>query len=358
MARSNEELDAQPGTVALRITSLLIVIALGFYILGAMGAESLDPRVVVTFLSREIPGLVMYQLNLIHKSFIDYNLLGIFASLTFILTVGSSLSLLLFEIVFFSIKHNSFHAGWRSSSLYRLIYGDKSERTDIYLYVYYCLGFDRFAVAALGLLGPFFIYGLLVNGRSLGFGESLPPLLAFLAFVLMNDFFGYWFHRIAHKTPALWELHKFHHGALSMNFITAHRNHPFEVVMQLPLKAIPIIVLGPQLHEYLIYSALHHFIILLQHSTFTVSFGPLERVFVSPRFHQVHHSMKPEHFDKNFGVMFAFWDDLFGSRYRGKQFHPAYGVTENYFNQDGFVHDVYQPIRRFYRALIYPSEIK
>jgi sterol desaturase/sphingolipid hydroxylase (fatty acid hydroxylase superfamily) len=245
----------------------------------------------------------------------------------------------------------SLRASWEQSSLYRIIFGEESERTDLYLYLYYCFSLDRFVVASLGLLGPFFIFGLLINGVGLGLAKSWPPLAQFVAYVLLSDFLNYWFHRIAHTAPSLWELHKFHHGATSMNFITAHRNHPMEVAMQLPIRAVPIVVLGPGVHDYLLYTAVHHLVILLQHSNFNVTFGMLERVFVSPRFHLVHHSMKPEHFDKNFGVVFSFWDDLFRTRYTGADSISTYGVTGNYFNRKGFAHDLRVPFVRFGKAL-------
>ena len=56
----------------------------------------------------------------------------------------------------------------------------------------------------------------------------------------------------------------------------------------------------------------HH----LQHSHVWLSFGPvLNRIYISPAQHQIHHSSDPRHRDKNFGVKFAVWDTLFGTLY-------------------------------------------
>jgi sterol desaturase/sphingolipid hydroxylase (fatty acid hydroxylase superfamily) len=42
-----------------------------------------------------------------------------------------------------------------------------------------------------------------------------------------------------------------------------------------------------------------------------VHFGPLRHVLVDNRFHRIHHSLEERHFDKNFGITFSLWDQLF-----------------------------------------------
>ncbi|MCS6901805.1 MAG: sterol desaturase family protein, partial [Polyangiaceae bacterium] len=52
----------------------------------------------------------------------------------------------------------------------------------------------------------------------------------------------------------------------------------------------------------------------LRHSQVWLSFGPvLERVWLSPAQHQIHHSVDPQHHDKNFGEALAIWDALAGT---------------------------------------------
>jgi sterol desaturase/sphingolipid hydroxylase (fatty acid hydroxylase superfamily) len=48
----------------------------------------------------------------------------------------------------------------------------------------------------------------------------------------------------------------------------------------------------------------------------------LEKLFLSPAAHQIHHSVAIEHYDKNFGVCLAIWDHLWKTH-----FHP-HNVTE------------------------------
>ncbi|NCG18569.1 MAG: hypothetical protein GWP91_06115, partial [Rhodobacterales bacterium] len=54
----------------------------------------------------------------------------------------------------------------------------------------------------------------------------------------------------------------------------------------------------------------------LRHSQHGMSFGPyLSYLFSSPSMHHIHHSTNREHIDKNFAIVFSFWDWIFGSFY-------------------------------------------
>ncbi|RYE40116.1 MAG: sterol desaturase family protein, partial [Hyphomicrobiales bacterium] len=53
----------------------------------------------------------------------------------------------------------------------------------------------------------------------------------------------------------------------------------------------------------------------VRHTHLKISFGPLNNVVLCPHWHQAHHSVDPRHYDKNFGLLFSFWDRLFGTLY-------------------------------------------
>jgi sterol desaturase/sphingolipid hydroxylase (fatty acid hydroxylase superfamily) len=36
-------------------------------------------------------------------------------------------------------------------------------------------------------------------------------------------------------------------------------------------------------------------------------------IFISPAHHQIHHSAKPEHWNRNYGEVFAIWEWMFGT---------------------------------------------
>jgi sterol desaturase/sphingolipid hydroxylase (fatty acid hydroxylase superfamily) len=49
------------------------------------------------------------------------------------------------------------------------------------------------------------------------------------------------------------------------------------------------------------------------HNEWMGRLGVLEYIFVTPAHHRVHHSLRSEHLDRNFGGIFIVWDRLFGT---------------------------------------------
>ena len=51
-----------------------------------------------------------------------------------------------------------------------------------------------------------------------------------------------------------------------------------------------------------------------EHSNTNLGFGPLERIFVSPNYHRIHHKLDGPQ-DVNLGFALTIWDQLFHPRY-------------------------------------------
>lgn len=68
----------------------------------------------------------------------------------------------------------------------------------------------------------------------------------------------------------------------------------------------------------------------LRHSHFWISYGKiLSHIFISPAQHQIHHSVDPKHWDKNFGGTFALWDWIMGTLYVPKEKEDLkFGLTD------------------------------
>jgi len=143
-------------------------------------------------------------------------------------------------------------------------------------------------------------------------GLAAMPV-ATVAAVLIGDFFSYWFHRIQHIF--LWRYHAVHHSIEEMHAINSF-GHPADEVFRVLLVVVPMSFIPV---EGLIEPTLMTAVILLlptyTHSPIRMHFGPLRRVLVDNRFHRIHHSTEPAHFDKNFGTYFTIWDQLFGTAY-------------------------------------------
>ncbi|MCJ8314563.1 MAG: sterol desaturase family protein [Pseudomonadales bacterium] len=348
-------------TMISRFTKLYKLMFLGllFYVIlvsalclmiASYTVNSINPFVVFNYFSSEVLGIFKYQLDRLSSLSQSYSVIDVINSPAFYLAFSAIFSALMFELVWFIFRFNNLKLAFRSSSLYRLFFSkDKSTTTDRYLISYWFLTLDTFVVGLLGLLGPFFIYAMLSNGVKITTlsDVGVHPVILFLIFVILMDFFSYWTHRWSHALRPFWEFHKFHHGATEMNMVTALRNHPMEMALLMPFKAIVLIIVGGGFEHYLIFTWMNLFIIMLHHSNFDWRWKYLDFVIVTPLFHRLHHSSKDVHFDKNFGVLFSFWDTMFKTRYLGKDEEVIYGVTGNYFNSKGIINDLLKPLYLF-----------
>ena len=163
---------------------------------------------------------------------------------------------------------------------------------------------------------------------------SRPNLAVAIAYtvavVVATDLSVYAGHRLLHRFPLLWEFHKVHHSAEVLTPVTIYRVHPVEHLIMavsgaliigvvtgiflylFPHKLTPVMVFGVNAGRFAFYLVG----VNLRHSHIWLSFGPkIERYFLSPAQHQIHHSNDPRHFDRNFGSELAIWDRLFGSLY-------------------------------------------
>ena len=62
-------------------------------------------------------------------------------------------------------------------------------------------------------------------------GATQTIILYTITITIISDFFTYIIHLMMHKIPFLWEFHKIHHSATSLNPLTQYRIHPIELVI-------------------------------------------------------------------------------------------------------------------------------
>jgi sterol desaturase/sphingolipid hydroxylase (fatty acid hydroxylase superfamily) len=171
-------------------------------------------------------------------------------------------------------------------------------------------------------------------------------LILFTLVVAIADDFGYWvWHYLAHKVPFLWAFHKVHHSAEVLTPLVAGRVHPVETML-LPVfrTAAASVVAAPALYFFvgephlvtvfgltLLAAAFGAAGAQLFHAHVPISWGSrLNRVFVSPATHQIHHSIERRHWDKNMGAYLAVWDWMFGTLYLPEPGQKiTYGVRDD-----------------------------
>jgi sterol desaturase/sphingolipid hydroxylase (fatty acid hydroxylase superfamily) len=142
----------------------------------------------------------------------------------------------------------------------------------------------------------------------------LPTWSQVVLALFINDFLGYLSHYLRHKIQPLWFFHVVHHSQPWVNPLTVKRSHFVEKFFDYGVvKIVPFIILGSPVETWAIYYAVDAAWDYFVHSNIDTDLGPLRYVFVSPRYHMLHHSRLPEHIDKNFSDRLVLWDLLFGT---------------------------------------------
>lgn len=157
---------------------------------------------------------------------------------------------------------------------------------------------------------------------------DLSPTLLFSAFtitlVLTDDLSRYGLHRLLHYR-VFWRIHQLHHSATTLTPISYLRVHPIEKFLYQARSAIIygtcsgifFFFAGEHPQSWLIFGIAGASLLFnlfganLRHSMIPISYGRLEKLFISPLQHQLHHSNR--YSQKNFGSIFSIWDQIFKS---------------------------------------------
>ncbi len=146
--------------------------------------------------------------------------------------------------------------------------------------------------------------------------------------LLLYDLGYYWNHRLNHEVSVMWAAHIVHHSSEYYNLSTALRQSIstglFGWIFYLPLAVLgvppamlAVVGLIDLLYQYWV------------HTELIGRLGWMERVFVTPSNHRVHHGQNDYCIDKNYGGIFIIWDRIFGTfadERRGEK--VVYGVRK------------------------------
>ena len=158
-------------------------------------------------------------------------------------------------------------------------------------------------------------------------GWTIAALFTVSVF-LLDDLSKYFVHRALHRWPVFWAFHRVHHSAEKLTPFTVFRTHPIEaIIFTLRTSIVQALVIAGFLFffseraDLLTVLGANIFLFVfnavgsnLRHSHVWISYGAfVERFLISPAQHQIHHSIDPRHHDRNFGVVLAVWDWIFGT---------------------------------------------
>ncbi len=129
--------------------------------------------------------------------------------------------------------------------------------------------------------------------------------------VLLLDLVAYLWHRANHVWGLLWSFHVVHHSDATFDASTAVRFHAGELLISLGVRLLVVLVFGLPVLGLILFELVYGFCNLLVHSDIRLP-EPLDRllavIFVTPSLHLIHHSVKREEHNRNYGTIFSFWD--------------------------------------------------
>jgi sterol desaturase/sphingolipid hydroxylase (fatty acid hydroxylase superfamily) len=140
--------------------------------------------------------------------------------------------------------------------------------------------------------------------------------LSFAAGFLLLDFLRYAVHRCEHAVPLFWRFHALHHSDPDVDVTTSVRHHPVEYVLASAVYWVAVIVVDIPAVVVLSHGLAVFGMAAVQHGNIRLPEW-LERclrpVLVTVDMHRIHHSVRFDQANSNYGAVFSIWDRLFGT---------------------------------------------
>ena len=147
--------------------------------------------------------------------------------------------------------------------------------------------------------------------------------------VVVLDLVIYFQHRIFHAVPWLWRLHMVHHADPEIDVTTGGRFHPFEIMLSMLIKMAVTLAIGANAVGVIVFEVLLNATSMFNHGNLALP-ATIDRLLraavVTPDMHRVHHSVRREETNSNFGFNVPWWDRLFGT-YRSQPHGGHLGMT-------------------------------
>lgn len=195
-------------------------------------------------------------------------------------------------------------------------------------------------------------------------GVTDLPWVSLLIYLVVMDFVDYWVHRGQHQFEWWWSLHSLHHAQRQMTMWSDNRNHLLDDLIRDLLFVAVAQLIGVAPGQFVAIVAITQLSESLQHANLRLWFGRWgERLWISPRFHRLHHAVGIGHESPgkviraagppqgaktplggsegtvvpsvgvsklgghNFGVLLPWWDMLFGTANFENRYDPT-GVRD------------------------------
>lgn len=176
----------------------------------------------------------------------------------------------------------------------------------------------------LGMQSLIFVY--ISKYLNVGLLSVKNPLTWVIAF-LLYDLSYYWMHRMHHEIKILWATHSVHHHGEDYNLATALRQTSTGWLWKW-IFYLPMIILGVPGEVFITVAGINLVYQFWVHTEHIGHLGFLEKIFITPMNHGIHHAKNKEYIDANYGGVFIIWDRMFGTyTARMPDVEPVYGTV-------------------------------
>ena len=184
---------------------------------------------------------------------------------------------------------------------------------------------SRFPVMLnFGVQSAIFIY--ISKYLNLGLLSVKNPFTWLVAF-LLYDLSYYWMHRMHHEIKILWATHSVHHHGEDYNLATALRQTSTGWLWKW-IFYMPMIILGVPGEVFITVAGVNLVYQFWVHTEHIGHLGFLEKIFITPMNHRIHHAKNKEYIDANYGGVFIIWDRMFGTyNPQRSDIKPVYGTA-------------------------------
>ena len=163
----------------------------------------------------------------------------------------------------------------------------------------------------------FGIWAIYYSERHPALLRNSPLWLEVVIFLVVFEFFQYWYHRLSHEAPGklgsvLWRVHVAHHLPDRVYVVMHAVFNPINALISAAIVQAPLILLGVSPAAALAASLLIDLQSLVSHFNVELRAGFLNYIFIGTETHRYHHSASREE-SGNFGNTLALWDLVFGT---------------------------------------------
>lgn len=148
------------------------------------------------------------------------------------------------------------------------------------------------------------------------FNVTALPALAEIALAAIALDAAVWAQHVAfHRVALFWRFHRVHHGDRDLDATSGLRFHPAEIVVSMLWKAVVVVILGAPVVAVIVFEVLLNATAMFNHANVKLPAwldGALRLVLVTPDMHRVHHSVRVEELNTNFGFCLSLWDRASG----------------------------------------------